>query len=287
MQLATVLLFDLDGTLIRSNDAGIRAFNRAFAVHYGVPEAIARVDWRGKPDTRIIAEMLAVHGLPADQAAIERVRTSYLQFLEETVMQYPGRLPPGIPSVLVAARERGFWLGLGTGNFQRGARIKLAVHDLNRFFPVGAFAEDAFDRAELIRRAAERARSYYRQHSQSLASRPDSVPAPGAARPLYAHGPAGAPRLPAAPAPDGELDRVVVVGDTPLDIEAAARNGYYSLAVATGTHSWGELSACHPTLLYPDLGAVQEILDAVEQLPPSPAQQIANSGAPERSSGSC
>ena len=238
--LGTILLFDLDGTLIKSNGAGTRALNRAFEVHYGLTEAIARVDWRGKPDTRIIAETLAVHGLPADDRAIERVRTSYLQFLEEAVKQYPGTLPPGIPSLLVAAKERGFRLGLGTGNLERGARIKLAVHDLNRFFPVGGFAEDGFDRAELIRKAAERTAAYYCDHE--------------------------------------ELERVIVVGDTPLDIEAAARNGYYSLAVATGTHSLRELSACHPTLLYPDLGAVREILDAIEELPPFSLARSADPG---------
>jgi len=229
----TLLLFDLDGTLLKSNGAGTFALNQAFKIYANVDDAIARVDWRGKPDVRIIAETLAVHGLEPSEKAVKEITELYLQFIQEAVKKYPGELPPGIPALLEEARRRGdFLLALGTGNLEGGARAKLGVHDLNRFFPVGGFAEDGFDRARLIRRAADRSAAYYQAEM-------------------------GGP----PPA------RVVVVGDTPLDIDAAQRNGYYSLAVATGTHTPDELSACHPTLLFPDLGEVDEVLAAVDSLP--------------------
>ncbi|MBE3578011.1 MAG: HAD family hydrolase [Limnochordales bacterium] len=229
----TLLLFDLDGTLLKSNGAGTRALNQAFKIYANIDDAIARVDWRGKPDTRIIAETLEVHGFEPSEKAIKEITKLYLQFIQEAVKKYPGELPPGIPALLEEARRRGnFLLALGTGNLEDGARAKLGVYDLNRFFPVGGFAEDGFDRAELIRRAALRSAAYYQAEM-------------------------------GGPPPD----KVVVVGDTPLDIDAAQRNGYYSLAVATGTHTLDELSACHPTLLFPDLGQVEAVLAAINGLP--------------------
>ncbi|MBE3583575.1 MAG: HAD hydrolase-like protein [Limnochordaceae bacterium] len=238
-----LLLFDLDGTLVQSNGAGTIAIDRTFSELFGITGAAHRVDWRGKPDTRIFREILEACGLEPTPDRLAAARQSYLHHLKQLVGDHPGSLPPGIPAVLEAAAvDPRFRLALGTGNLEEGCRAKLAVHDLNRFFPVGGFAEDGEDRRELIRAAWIRSARYYWHQ--------DSPRAGGEALRFF--------------------DRVIVIGDTPLDIDAAAANGFYSLAVATGNHTLAQLVACRPTLAFPDLADVHSVLQAVAALPAHP-----------------
>jgi len=223
---ARILLFDLDGTLVLTGGAGVRALDRAFQDLYGLQEAGRGVPFHGRTDLRIIRDIVErkLHRpMGADEAVA--ICDRYLPYLEEEVQRSATyRVLPGVPALLTLLAARGDCLvGLGTGNVEVGARIKLARADLNRFFPFGGFGSDAEDRVELLRRAAAR----------------------GEAR--------------RGPGADG-LAQVVVIGDTHLDVESGRALGARTVAVATGGESAAALEQAKPDVLLADLSDAEAFL---------------------------
>jgi phosphoglycolate phosphatase len=215
----TILLFDIDGTLIHGGGAGKRALVRAFERIYG------RSDWLdfplgGMTDLLIVRQALERGGRQDDP--VERVLASYVELLREEIPVSPRyETCPGVVPLLErlsdAARreETAVALGLGTGNVEAGARIKLERLDLNRYFAFGGFGSDHAERAELLRIGAAR----------------------GAAR-------LGAPL---------DACRVVVIGDTPLDVAAALAIGAECVGVATGSYDTAALEAAGADRAFADL----------------------------------
>jgi phosphoglycolate phosphatase-like HAD superfamily hydrolase len=229
----TVLLFDIDGTLITTGGAGRRAIERAlteWAARHGWDVARAlEFSFGGMTDRAIVREGLVRSGREVDEPLIDAVIGSYLAVLgEEVAASRPEhyRVHEGMLAALSACELRPHTaVGLGTGNVERGARIKLARVDLDRRFEFGGFGCDAENRAELLR--------------------------VGAAR--------GAARLGRAVSEC----RVVIIGDTWRDIAAAKAIGAESLAVATGGESIDSLRGHAPTHLFASLaapGAVDALL---------------------------
>ena len=142
---------------------------------------------------------------------------TYVRHLQDAVAVADRfRVLPGVPELLSALAGRaGLAIGLGTGNVERGARLKLDRARLNHYFPFGGFGSDCEQRSDLLRVGAAR----------------------GAAR-------LACPR---------EACRVVVIGDTPRDVTAAQAIGAESVVVATGGHTREELRAAEPTALFDDL----------------------------------
>ena len=123
----TVVLFDIDGTLIRTGYAGTRALRRAFAELFDAPDAPGRVDVRGNTDLRILRTALAHAGQPTDDATVERTLAFYLDVLAHEVAASPGyEVLRGAEALARRAESEGFAVGLGTGNVRRGAEIKLS-----------------------------------------------------------------------------------------------------------------------------------------------------------------
>ncbi|MFO0592857.1 MAG: HAD hydrolase-like protein [Polyangiaceae bacterium] len=212
----TVLLFDIDGTLVSTGGAGRRAIDRAFVLATG-REAVIDFSFAGMTDPAIVRRTLVNMDLPADLAAIEAVLEAYLTVLEEEVYSAPRFvIHEGIPEALAAAEG---WsrvaVGLGTGNIERGARVKLSRGDLHHRFAFGGFGSDSEDRAELLRKGAER----------------------------------GAARLGATI----EECRVVIIGDTPKDVAAAIAIGAESIGVGTGPFTPAELRECGATWAFSSL----------------------------------
>lgn len=151
----TILLFDIDGTLIHGGGAGKRALQRAFERLYG------RSDWLdfplgGMTDLLIVRQALERGGRQGDP--VEPVLERYVELLREEIPASPRyETCPGVVPLLErlsgAARLA---LGLGTGNVEAGARIKLERLDLNRYFAFGGFGSDHAERAELLRIGAAR-----------------------------------------------------------------------------------------------------------------------------------
>ncbi len=203
----TVLLFDIDGTLVSTGGAGRRAMERAFAEHTGTAAALD-FSFAGMTDPAIVRLGLAHAGRPADADAIAAVLASYLRVLsEEVATADPFVVHLGVDRAL---RETAAWprcaIGLGTGNIRDGAKVKLGRAGLFDRFAFGGFGCDSEDRAELL--------------------------AVGAAR--------GAALLGTA----RDECRVIVIGDTPKDVAAALAIGALALGVGTGPYSAMDLLAC-------------------------------------------
>jgi phosphoglycolate phosphatase len=208
----TVLLFDIDGTLIDTGGAGRRSMERAFDRVTGRPDACAHFGFDGMTDRAIVRKGLGALDKPTDDRAIDLVLGAYLEALAHEVPASPQYTThPGVELVLDrAARHPHIATGLGTGNVQDGARIKLERARLFERFSFGGFGCDHEDRAELLRIGAER----------------------------------GARRL----GQDKRACRLVVIGDTPRDVEAARAIGAECLALATGRFSLEDLVRTSPTL---------------------------------------
>ncbi len=196
----TLVLFDIDGTLIQTGRAGVRGMNRAFADLFDAPEALDGVPVAGRTDRAIVSEVLTRIGRPVDDAHITRVRDEYVRRLPEALADPASRpmgVLPGVSPLLDRLAERDdVVVGLLTGNFVSGAEIKLGHFDLWSRFPFGAFGDRHVDRRALVPVAIEAA---------VRAGHPPVTP-----------------------------DRVVVIGDTPLDVDCAHAHGARALAVATG-----------------------------------------------------
>jgi len=201
-------LFDIDGTLIHTARAGVRGMNAAFRDLHGHEDALAGMTFAGRTDRAIVFEAFAQLGIDRSQAALDRLRDAYLEHLS-TELGHPvegARVLPGVTGILDALEAHSdVGVGLLTGNFERGAAIKLGHFDLWRRFGFGAFGDAHEDRRALVPIAIEAAEA--------------------------AIGRRIAP-------PD-----VVVIGDTPLDIDCARAHGAVSVGVATGPFSAAELTA--------------------------------------------
>jgi phosphoglycolate phosphatase len=194
-----IVLFDIDGTLVLTGRAGLRGMTSAFTRLYGVSAALEGIPIAGRTDCAIVSDALRSIGRQATAAEIARLRDAYIDDLRVEIgrpVADPSGVLPGVSPLLDRLSARpDVALGLLTGNFEAGARIKLGHFDLWQRFPFGAFGDDHVDRRALVPIALTRARA------------------------------AGVGAHP---------DRVVVIGDTPLDIECARAHGARAVAVATG-----------------------------------------------------
>lgn len=181
--------------------------NAAFMRLYGSTDALEGIPVAGRTDRAIVSDALRAAGLEVTPAEIGRIREAYIADLQieigKPVADFSGVLP-GVEALLDDLdAQPGVSIGLLTGNFEAGARIKLGHFGLWDRFSFGAFGDDHDDRNALVPVALSRARA------------------------------AGIVRPPA--------DRVVVIGDTPLDIACARAHGARAVAVATGSYSREDL----------------------------------------------
>jgi phosphoglycolate phosphatase len=226
MRRPTILLFDIDGTLVTTGGAGRRAMERAFESKTGLRSA-TDFPFAGMTDRAIVRNGLLAASHPDDEPRIDEVIDLYLEYLEEEVDRatfydvYPGV----VTAVRRALAAEATAVGLGTGNVKRGARIKLGRVDLADSFAFGGFGCDDEDRATLLRIGAER----------------------------------GASRLGA----EREDCRVVVIGDTPRDVAAALAIGAECIGVGTGGVDPAELRELGATASFATLddpGALDALL---------------------------
>jgi phosphoglycolate phosphatase-like HAD superfamily hydrolase len=225
----TVLLFDIDGTLVTTGGAGRRAISRAFEKLYGRLDACDSFSLSGMTDRAIVRKALGIIGADPSPEAIDAVIDGYLSFLDEEVKRTEDRhyfVHAGMREAVSEARSRsGIAVGLGTGNVREGARVKLERVGLYDQFAFGGFGSDHEDRVELIRHGAR----------------------------------AGAQLL------DVSLEacRVVVIGDTPKDVAAAKGIGALCIGVGTGNFSPHELKDAGADFAFQDFtspGALEALL---------------------------
>jgi phosphoglycolate phosphatase-like HAD superfamily hydrolase len=223
-----LILFDIDGTLVLTGGAGGRAMARAFEDVFGLQHGMASISMAGRTDAWIVAQMAANHGLPFTEDVFDRFHQAYIGFLQEEIHK-PGPqkgVLPGVRAVLEALKSHnGAHLALLTGNFERGAQIKLEYFDLWRYFGAGAFGDRTHDRNSLLETALARV---------AAVGGPSVTPAD-----------------------------TVVVGDTPLDVAVAVAGGARSLAVATGSYSVEALRESGADVVIEDLMDIEAVLEGL------------------------
>ncbi len=129
--------------------------NTAFQEMFGIEDGFAKVEFAGRTDLYILHEALSQHGIGGDHLA--EFQRRYFDLLPASMRQKTGCLMPGFPALLEALAGRpDVRLGLATGNFSEGARIKLEHFGIRHYFEGGAFGEESMDRSELVRAAIER-----------------------------------------------------------------------------------------------------------------------------------
>jgi phosphoglycolate phosphatase-like HAD superfamily hydrolase len=225
-----LVLFDIDGTLLWSDGAGRRAIHRALAEVFGeTGPADHRFD--GKTDPQIVREMMRIAG--RDDSEIDRrmmpLFARYVACLEEELRD-PAHHAKPLPGVLelldVLSRRADVALGLLTGNLIEGARVKLRAVGIDpELFVIGAFGSDHEDRPELPAIAQRRARERL------------GVDVPGR--------------------------QVIVIGDTPADVQCGRGIGARAIGVATGRYGVDELRAHGAAAVFADLSDTCAVVDAI------------------------
>ena len=122
-----VVLFDIDGTLVLTGGAGRRAMRRAFDQIVGRSDLLDGFSFGGMTDYLILRTALESAQIPFEDRLRNEILAAYLVHLQDEVPRAPQyRLMPGVESLLARlSTEKRFLLGLGTGNIEQGARIKL------------------------------------------------------------------------------------------------------------------------------------------------------------------
>lgn len=141
--MSRVVLFDIDNTLLYTGGAGSFAMNLAFNELFGIADGFARVEFSGRTDLWIFEQGLLEHGI--EGARLDEFTSRYYELLPEALRQREGYLMPGFPQLLEALRDAGAPLGLATGNFSEGARIKLEYYGIAEYFKGGGFGEVSLD----------------------------------------------------------------------------------------------------------------------------------------------
>jgi phosphoglycolate phosphatase len=225
--LRTLVLFDIDGTLVRGGPAK-QAFHRALVHAYGTAGDIHVHDFAGKTDPQIARELLTAAGLGHGEvdAGLPRLWGKYLEELEARLRDLPMQLLPGVGQLLdeLAASDQAA-LALLTGNIVGGARLKLGSVGIVDRFPVGSFGSDHEERDRLPAIAIERAARHYGFEFQR--------------------------------------DRVVVVGDTPRDVQCGLFEGVRTVAVATGRFEADALRDAGAHTVFSDFTGTAEVVSCL------------------------
>ncbi len=234
-----LVLFDVDGTLVHTGGAGVKAFAKVFATEFGTVDGFDRLKFAGRTDLGLLREFFGFHQIPATPENFLRFFDSYVFWLDDLLAQCRTRLCPGVWGFIggLRAQPQPPLLGLLTGNIRLGAEIKLRHFNLWDVFDTGAFADDHEERDQIAARARERGS---RILGEELSG-----------------------------------EQIVIVGDTPLDIRCARAIGARALAVATGGHTLEELRRHQPDWAVADLNAIDpvSILEPQTHCPP-PAPRL-------------
>jgi len=216
-----LVLFDIDGTLIRTGGAGMKAFAQVFATEFNAIDGFERLNFAGRTDRSLLREFFTVHAIPATEENFQRFFDQYVFWLDHLLQTSRAEVCAGVWDFIrgLKALTPPPVLGLLTGNIRLGAEIKLRRLHLWDEFATGGFADDHEERGEIAAIARQRGT---RLLGQALRD-----------------------------------DQVLVVGDTPLDIRCARHIGAKVLGVATGGSTLDELKTHQPDWAVNSLREIQ------------------------------
>lgn len=224
----TLVLWDIDGTLLTGGAVALRSFNRALVEIYELDADPMRIEYGGKTDSQIALEVLALHNIQ-EAPALERLarfHQHYAMLVEDAYEELSAGMQvlPGIHAVLDALDEAGTIQSLLTGNLRPTAELKLRAAGLAERFnvDVGAFGSDHRNRDELVPIARAKSAARF-----------------------------------------GQLDTVVVIGDTPRDIACGKAGGARTVAVATGHWDAETLLQHAPDVVLENLADTEAAIRAI------------------------
>lgn len=220
----TLLLFDIDGTILTTFGQAKRAFEIALQEVFGTKGPIDSFSWSGKLDSVIVFELMEAAGIEREKIEknLKKTLKLYEKVLKENLKPEKVYLKEGIVKVIKdASKNKNILLGLCTGNTPAGARIKLSAVGLWKYFPIGSFGTEGKKREDLPPIALRKAQRYLGLKIKK--------------------------------------EKVFVIGDSPEDIKSAKANNFFSISVASGFHKKEELEKYKPDLLLEDLKKGEEI----------------------------
>jgi len=224
-----LVLFDIDGTLLSSQGAGGRALRGALRGVFGRLGPMDGYSFAGRTDPQIVLDLMRMAGFPEGfiRERMPLVFELYLQRLQEEIGKGPPpTLFPGVLPLLEGLkREERAILGLLTGNIKGGAETKLAALNLRGYFSLGAYGSDAEERNRLPLIALQRAKRKFGTHLKE--------------------------------------EDMVIIGDTPLDVECAREVGARSIAVTTGVVGREDLEEYGADYLFDDLREYRRVIEAI------------------------
>lgn len=222
-------LFDIDGTLVRGARCHYQAFVEAVKKFYGFEEDISGINYAGKTDPQILREALELGGFNKEE--IEKKLSNCLEFMVHYYLKNVHRenvkALGGTAELLKELKREKTLLGLVTGNLKPIAYAKLGRVGFDDYFPFGGFGSDYAERYLLVKKALRLAKSQ--------------------------HGYGG--------------NRIFVIGDTPLDVEAARINNLTTIAVATGRYSRDELENTGADYVLKDLNDKNKVIEIFNSKP--------------------
>jgi phosphoglycolate phosphatase len=210
-----ICLFDIDGTLIDAGGAGQAAMEASLLHEFGAVRPVTGISTAGRTDRAIAMDLFGFHGIDVNEDHWSRYQQTYFRLLPDALKTRSGVVLPGVHELIEQlSRRSDVRLGLLTGNFARGAKLKLAHYGLEHHFEFGGYGDEHLDRDDVARDALRTVKSRH---------------------------------------PDVEPDRIWVIGDTPSDIRCGRAIGAKVLAVATGMFAAHELEPHQPDLLLNNL----------------------------------
>ncbi len=223
-----LVLFDIDGTLVRVRGISRQSLIDALREVFGTEGSAATHNFAGKLDSVIIKEVMRTTGLNDRdiQKGFEEAKRRYIQNFKEHARREHIEVMAGIYELVEKlAREESVVLALLTGNFEESGRHKLALPELNDYFAFGAFADDADTRNALPAVAVQRA---FEQTGIRFTGKD-----------------------------------VVIIGDTEHDVNCAKVLNSKCIAVATGHYTVSQLQAFNPDYTFENFANVETAFEAI------------------------
>lgn len=219
-----LILWDIDGTLIHTAGAGKRAFFSAFTSATSLITFKDDVSFSGSVDRWIYEELCRINGI-SDSASLW---PTFLFHYKKALIKEAGnraewKLLPGLPHVIDDLSNK-YVHALLTGNCKEKAYIKLDIFNLSGYFPCGGFGDTLTDRSDVAREAYKESCTHYAQ---------EFIPS-----------------------------EVIVIGDTPRDVECAKAIGAVAIAVLTGFATEETIRKTNPDYILKDLLMLPEIIGA-------------------------
>ena len=215
-----LVLFDIDGTLVHTGGAGVKAFAQTFATEFRLANGFERLKFAGRTDYSLVREFFGFNQIAPTPGNFERFFERYVFWLDRILRESRTEVCPGVWEFIreLQALPQAPLLGLLTGNIRLGAEIKLRHFNLWNVFQTGAFGDDHEDRDQIAAVAQQRGSRILETQLRG--------------------------------------DQMLVIGDTPHDIKCARAIGAKALGVATGGSKLEDLKLHQPDWAIPDMRAI-------------------------------